>query len=280
MKNKTVRFGGAQIPCTPNIAQNKIEIKKAIDWAADNKVDYLVTPEGSLSGYTVNFEKNLPELVDALPKIEQYAHAKNVGLCLGTLWQENMRLNETESVPVKKNQIRYYGKNGKLIGTTNKTVMAFVDNDIGIVPHEMLTGISLPFEDEIIPTAGLICADLYGWGAAKGGLPQQYHEIGAKLYIHSTNGERNTDPVKNEIEELWVEAWLRRVSMYQSCPIIVADNCYMMDGTQYSGKTLTQSGVIINGEWVVKASRYGIQYFYYDLPLEGIAIKVDSRQTT
>lgn len=270
---KTVRFGGAQIPVTQNIEKNVNAIKAAIDWAAEHNVDYLITPEAALSGYHKFFDKDLDLLSSSLAEVESYAATCNVGMCLGTLWVEAVTVHENVTIPVKKNQIRYYTKTGQFLGATNKIVMAPVDIASGIVPDGHITGIAVPFDDEIIPTAGLICADLYGWSGQQGGLPQQYNNIGVRLYIHSTNAERGTDPVKNEIEEMWVEAWLRRVSNMQQCPIIVADNCNKMDGSKYSGKTLTQSGVINNGEWVTKVSRYDTQYFYYDLTLDHIILK-------
>jgi len=71
---KNVRFAGAQIPCSKILKNNVQTIKTAIDWAVDNQVDYLITPEGSLSGYIKDFD--VPELVDALTEIEQYAANK------------------------------------------------------------------------------------------------------------------------------------------------------------------------------------------------------------
>ncbi len=50
MKN-TIRIAGSQIPIKDNDIQfNKNEILKALDWAKENEVDCLLTPEGSLSG--------------------------------------------------------------------------------------------------------------------------------------------------------------------------------------------------------------------------------------
>ena len=46
-----MRIAGAQIPVGSDIQSNKREILKALDWAKDNKVDHLLTPEGALSGY-------------------------------------------------------------------------------------------------------------------------------------------------------------------------------------------------------------------------------------
>jgi len=271
---KTIRFGGAQIPVTPSIQANTDTIKQAIDWASENQVDYLVTPEVSLSGYSIDcLSKNLPDLILALSEIENYAKEKTVGLCLGTLWQEIYKSGAGETHTVNKNQIRYYTQDGMYLGASAKTVMTELETAADIAPDVTLVGITLPFQDTIIPTAGLICADIYGWGGAKGGLPQQYHDMGVKLFIHATNAERNTSLVKNEIEEIWIEAWLRRVSFYQRCPIIVVDNCYMMDGTEYHGKTMTQSGVLINGVWVTSVPRTDTQYFYHDLELDDIILK-------
>ena len=50
-KQIPVRIAGAQIPCTPIVKDNVEHIKKAIDYAVENRCDYLVTPEGAVSGY-------------------------------------------------------------------------------------------------------------------------------------------------------------------------------------------------------------------------------------
>ena len=40
-----MRIAGAQIPVGSNIQSNKIEILKSLDWAKQNAVDHLLTPE-------------------------------------------------------------------------------------------------------------------------------------------------------------------------------------------------------------------------------------------
>ena len=258
----TIRIGGAQIPCTPYIQRNVATIKAAIDWAAENKVDYLVTPEASLSGYTVNFDKEVLVLIEALKEVELYAAKKQVGLCLGTLWVEHGVADDKQEF-VKRNQIRYYSKDGVFVGATNKSVLTPLDLEIGIVKSEILAGIVVPFGEKFIPTAGLICADLYGHISNEGGLPQKFFNVGAKLIIHSTNAERGIDALHDELEELWLESNIRRVS-HLLIPIVSVDNCYMMDGKEYHGKTITQSGVCVKGKWVTTVPRTGTQYFYHD----------------
>jgi predicted amidohydrolase len=269
----TVRFGGAQIPCTPFIRRNVITIKAAIDWAAENNIDYLVTPEASLSGYSVNFNAELDVLASSLAEIEKYAAEKQVGLCLGTLWVENGPPGD-ELKLVKRNQIRYYAKNGRYLGATNKSVLTPLDNAIGVVKSEILTGIVMPVEgNKIIPVAGLICADLYGHQSNEGGLPEKYLKIGVKLIIHATNADRGVDEEYDEIENIWLEGNIRRVSRLLF-PMIVVDNCYMMDGKEYHGKTATQSGACVLGKWVASVPRTGTHYFYYDFPIDEITVSL------
>jgi predicted amidohydrolase len=269
--NATVRFGVAQIPCTPYIGRNKVNIKTAIDWAAKHDVDYLVTPEASLSGYSTSFSMNFTQIMDALTEIEAYAVSKQVGLCLGTLWLEDS-VDGDKKHSVKRNQIRYYSKNGTYLGATNKSVLTPLDLEIGIEANRLLIGVLLPIGNKVIPAAGVICADLYGHSSDNGGLPEQYFRAGVKLLIHSTNAERGKDSFKDELEDLWLESNIRRVS-HLLIPMVVADNCYMMDGTEYHGNTATQSGICVKGKWASNAPRTGTQYCYYDFLLDDIAIE-------
>ena len=51
-----IRLAGAQLPVTVDIQANKKEILKAIDWAKENEVNHLLTPEAALSGYMSGYE--------------------------------------------------------------------------------------------------------------------------------------------------------------------------------------------------------------------------------
>ena len=50
-------IAGAQIPVTENVKINLETINRAIDYAINKKADVLLTPEGSLSGYTHKFDQ-------------------------------------------------------------------------------------------------------------------------------------------------------------------------------------------------------------------------------
>jgi predicted amidohydrolase len=269
----TVRFGGAQIPVTPYVQTNLLAIRRAIDWAAENNVDYLVTPEASLSGYTSDFDNALNRIVESLQEVEEYAALKNVGLCLGTVWDE-----AEYSGQVRRNQIRFYNNTGNFCGTVNKYYCIEDDVKLGISSDNRTGLIPLPVADKVIPAGGLICVDMYG---VEGGhsLVWQLKGMGAKIILHSTNGVRNIEPtnglskeLSNKISNDWNDINLRRASFLTRCPILTVDNCYMADGTEYYGNTSSESGVLVDGEWVTKVPRTGTQYFYYDFKVDDIAI--------
>ena len=268
----TIRLAGAQIPVTPYTQSNVMEIRRAIDWASENNVDYLITPEASLSGYTADFDNNFNRTTDGLAEIEKYAAAKNVGLCLGTLWGENENGNT-----IRRNQIRFYRANGQFLGYVNKHFAIEQDAEIGVVSDYRTHVLPLVIDDaSFIPVGGLICVDMYGIDGHPS-VPGELRKLGANLLIHATNGHRNVDPqnglskeLDREIQEIWHDINLRRFSFINKTIIITVDNCYMMDGSEYHGETSSQSGVLINGEWVTSVPRTGTQYFYYDLPLAEI----------
>lgn len=256
-----IRFAGAQIPCTTSIDTNIEHIKNAIDWAAENLVDYLLTPEGSLSGYYPGYDKDVDALFAAEKIIVSYAAKKNVGLCLGTMWCESD--NRFPEGYRKENQIRFYTKSGDFIDSTNKTY-TIPEYDQTVV-SDSITIVDMPDD---IRASGLICNDFWG-GLEFPSLPIYVKEqLGAHVIFHATNGFKGELPVYDEITEVWHEGNLRMASFITGIPIITVDNCYKMNGDPFDGKTSSQSGILLNGEWQVKAPRTGTQYFYYDFDLD------------
>jgi len=53
----SLRVAGAQMPVTTDIESNLAAIRRAIVTAAGRKADVLLTPDGSLSGYTASFDQ-------------------------------------------------------------------------------------------------------------------------------------------------------------------------------------------------------------------------------
>ena len=269
MQRNFTRIAGAQIPVTYDLQKNVTEIKTAIDWASENSVDYLATPEASLSGFKENF--NTPELVDALGIIEKYAKLKNVGLFLGTLWEEVL-FDGTKEL---NNQVRVYNKQGQLIQYFVKKILCPLDNQIGIKFNAEFRIAWLETDDPnlFIPMAGVVCNDLFG---KEGMAPvmKKLYQYGYKLYVHCTNAERNVDDIHDSVFREYNNAVLRLVSyLSKDRAILTVDNSAGMDGKPCD-ITSSTSGVLYEGEWLTTTPN-GTQYFYHDLPLEEYGVKKD-----
>lgn len=266
--NPNVRFAGAQIPCTDNLETNINHIKAAISWAGQNKVDYLLTPEGSLSGYFPDWDtrdgRTINDIYAAERQVVNYAVENNVGLCLGTMWGETDPAFLPEGYR-KENQIRFYTNTGELAGTSSK--MYILPKYDQCFPAQEVNKIDLPNPIQNFYATGLICNDFWGGPLTNNiSLPLYAHEIlRTHVVFHATNGFRGMLPVYDEVMEAWHNANLQVLSW--TCigtPIITVDNSINMNGTAHHGKTSSQSGILLNGEWKVKAERIGTQYFYYD----------------
>lgn len=266
--NNFVRFAGAQLPCTDNVDVNIISIKKAIDWAVENQVDYLLTPEGSLSGYHKDFDT--PELVQGLAEIEQYA-ANKVALCLGTMWIE-----KEGEFDVRRNQVRLYHKDGTFNTAIDKTIVTPHDGDLGIIASQNVYAAALSdfvnADSEPLVAGVFICNDFYGRDNYPN-LTRMAYQNGAHIFLHATNADRGVGRLYDKIMDDWHTAHLQMTSYLSGLPVVTVDNCCGMAGGEWDGPTSSQSGILIGGEWVVKAPRYGTHYFYYDLLLDSLFSK-------
>ncbi len=112
--DQTLKVAVAQIPVKQDIAENAATIHRALDVAIRDKADILLTPEGSLSGYTPKFDQ--AETVKHLAAIVKRASGARVALALGTCFTE----------PDDKkcyNEIRFYDANGNFAGFHTKTLL-------------------------------------------------------------------------------------------------------------------------------------------------------------
>ena len=291
-----IRIAGAQLPINDyNVEYNLNEIKKALDWAADNNVDMLQTPECSLSGYNPHHwlsrepgkcDPNDIELQDALKQIEEYQRSVGVALNLGTCL-----VNQEQSGLIVRNQIRYYSKEGYLYNTTDKTYIVGADKPC-LPSFDPGKTFVIPYAKDDFKCIGMICNDMWGSPAKTGKHlfpPTSLHEMvcGQKpdLIFHSTHGfkipvsdiEDKGDHhrrIRDDVYEYWNQGWLAMTAFKSIAHILTVDACTQWnwdrsEDTINDFKTSSTSGVLSPlGEWVVKAPRYGRQYFYYDLDLD------------
>ena len=126
---KKIRIAGAQIPVwDENIEYNKKEIFKALDWAKENEVDELLTPECALSGYKPSWVDRIAELVEALKEVEDHQKKCGIGLHLGTMFNEPELHGN-----LNRNQVRHYNCDGNLYARTDKCYL--INSDMGADEH-------------------------------------------------------------------------------------------------------------------------------------------------
>ena len=103
-----LRIAGAQLPVTKDVAANLEAIHRAIDYAAGVRADLLLTPEGSLSGYTPEFEQ--AQVRAGLRTVTELARQAGLALALGTCYVEDDGKTY--------NQLRFYARDGRTSAST------------------------------------------------------------------------------------------------------------------------------------------------------------------
>ena len=249
---------GAQIPVTTNIQRNAEAIVRGIEFAADRKADILITPEGSLSGYTPEFDR--PQVEDALQEVTVRAKEANLGLALGTCYVEvDGRCY---------NQLRFYGKGGGYLGFHSKILLCgdHQNPPQGEITHYATTPLRT-FDVAGVTVGGLICNDMWGnpmcTPMPDPHLSQQLARMGVRVIFHAFNGGRGTSDYRDMVNPLH-ESNLRLRARAGSVWIVTVDNCHPL-GTPGSAP----SGVIDpTGMRQVAVPLVDEQFFSYSLDLQ------------
>jgi len=253
-----LRVAGAQIPVTAAVDDNVAHILRAVGFAAREGADVLLTPEGSLSGYTPRFDRD--EVGRALEAVTAAARDAGVGLALGTC------LIEPEDGRCY-NQVRFYERDGAYLGFHSKTLTCgtLADppegeiNDFAVAPLRT-------FEIAGARVGGLICNDMW---ANPGCTPQddphltqQLSRMGARVIFHAVNGGRDGSPM-SDLAWQYHESNLRMRAIAGALWIVTVDNCHPTDL-----RCSAPSGVIDpSGNWVARTAEQGEAFFCYTLEM-------------
>ena len=124
-----LRVAIAQIPVVLDVESNHATIRRAIDCAARQRADILLTPEGSLSGYT--HVSDWEKVTEALDDLTGRAKKCGLGLALGTCYVED----DGRCC----NQIRFYDPDGGYLGFHSKTLTCgtLTDPPEGEINHSL-----------------------------------------------------------------------------------------------------------------------------------------------
>jgi predicted amidohydrolase len=254
-----LRVAGAQIAVSRDVDRNVAAIERALAYAAETEADVLLTPEGSLSGYTPGFDRG--RVSRALEHVTAGARAAGVALALGTCFEEP---DDGRCY----NQIRFYDRDGSYLGFHSKTLTCgtLTDpprgeiNDYAVRPLRTFTlcGVNV---------GGLICNDLWANPECTPGpdphLTQQLARRGARVLFHAVNGGRNGSEW-SEVAWQYHESNLRLRARGGGLWIVTVDSAEPADLP-----CSAPSGVLDpNGCWAARAPAQGEHPFVHTIEEE------------
>lgn len=238
MTMNPIIVGGCNIPVTNNIDDNLNEILQAIDWAVDNNVQLMVTPECALSGYLwapghpfYDQDPKISKLANSLVEIEKYLKDKKVDLILGTAWYDK----DGRWVNTQR-----YIFNGVMIYEYCKNILT--DNEFIYYSPKILPKI-INYNGRNI--SGIICNDFWS-------NPVLYQ--GESAYILKYLMDCKTDIVfvsafvpkepgpENSFYH-WHRGQIANMTLYCEFNTVVSDSSTNLDGSVYSGPEVCPVGI-------------------------------------
>ena len=256
-----LRVAGAQIPVVRDVGQNLATIHRVIDYAIAEGADVLLTPEGSLSGYT--HEIDIEATTAALGEVTDRARAAGLALALGTCFvePEDGRCY---------NQIRFYEGDGTYLGFHSKTLTcgSMTDPSKGEI-NQYAVGPLRTFVLKDVSVGGLICNDLWANPCCTPipdpHLTQELASMGARVIFHAVNGGRNGSDYARDVIWPFHETNLRMRARAGKLWIVTVDNCHPTDIP-----CSAPSGVVRpDGSWAVKAEPIGERFYTFSIDIGG-----------
>jgi len=254
-----IRVAAAQLAVTNDIGSNVDGILRAVARASDAGADILLTPEGSLSGYTYEFDIQAVE--KALVQVTAEARAAQLGLALGTCYVEpgDMKCY---------NQIRFYRSDGEYLGFHSKILRcgSLTDPPEGEINHFAASPLRT-FDLNGVIIGGLICNDLWANPSCTpmpdSHLSQQLSDMGAQVIFHAVNGGRDGSSWSDLVWH-YHESNLRMRARAGHVWTVTVDS-----STPTDLRCSAPSGVTSpDGEWVCRAEPQGEQFFVHSIALD------------
>ena len=253
-----LRVAAIQMPVTTNISANTAYIEDAIAWARDEDAHILLTPEGSLSGYTHEFDQTKVE--KALDRVTAAASKVNVGLALGTCFVEP---DDGKTY----NQIRFYDTLGDYLGFHSKTLStgSMTNPSVGEVNHYAVRPLQT-YSLMGVTLGGLICNDLWANPVCTPmpdtHLTHQLKNMGAQVILHAVNGGRSTAEW-SDVNWDYHSSNLRMRARASKVWIVTVDSSEPTDI-----RCSAPSGVIDpDGTWQCQTNDTGMDRFVYTINL-------------
>lgn len=264
---RAMRLVGFQMKIGSDIQQNQARILRAIDHASKEKADFLITPEGSLSGYNATFDRR--ELDEALENVTSAARKAGVGLMLGTCYKEANDGHES-----CWNQVRIYAPNGEHLGDYSKILRCSpIDRPGTGEMRDYAEGTVRTFDWKGIRFGTLICNDLWatpGYTTMPNPyLPLKLKQQGAEVIFHAINS--GTSQRYKAFHESSAELWA------QSLKIPIMEINAAKPGIPVNAL----SGLIdAAGSRTVRVDEVGEHFFTCDVAFEQLQGRRNAQQPT
>jgi len=201
-----LKISGIQMCVTQQVLENEKRISAAIERTAAEGAHFLLTPEGSLSGYHSEFDR--AEVAAAVERLRKVAGELGVGLALGTCYKE-----VEDGAERCYNQVRVYAPEGDYLGYHAKILRCSWLSRPGTGEmRDYVEGSLRVFAWRDITFGVLICNDLWATPSyttmPNPYLPWQLHRMGARLLLHAVNSGRDQRfrPFHESSTELWARA--------------------------------------------------------------------------
>lgn len=255
-----MKITACQIPVTKDINANIDVIIYMLDSNKDS--DWLLTPEGSLSGYCFNVihegtDQQKQEYFKALDKLETYLQTNKRSIVLGT--------GHLEQDGFPYNQLRYYYQ-GNLVTAYNKQLLTRTKTGLGeyyyyLAGHQnTIVEIAPNF-----PVAGLLCNDAWAFpGASPDSNPYLWKELGeCKAVFVASNCATDSH---NEVVYDWHESHLRMWAMTNQQYVISSTATTDMMGGAIE-RVQAPAGIIgPDGNWISKCNDSGTESVTVEIP--------------
>ena len=267
-----LRIAGAQLPVTECVPRNEEAIGRAIDFAAGEEADILLTPEGSLSGYTPAFDAAAVDA--ALERVCAAARQATVGLALGTCLIE-------AADGRCYNQVRFYDRAGEFLGFHSKTLTC---GSLTVPPRGECEAYAVaPLRTYHLPghlpgagdatSAGplcvgaLICNDLWANpGCTPGPDPHLTHQLatmGARVIFHAVNGGRDGGDFSRDVAWPYHESNVLMRARASGLWIATVDSCHPEEHPCSAPSGIASP----QGTWVCRVADQGEAYFAHTIEI-------------
>jgi len=260
-----LRVAGAQMPVTEDIEANRKAVERAVAFAARNRADILLTPEGSVSGYTARFDD--ARLEDALGAIVETARTQGLALALGTCRREEDGLCY--------NELRFYDASGAFLGFHAKILRC---GDLRDPANGEITAYAAAplrtFTVKGVICGGLICNDMWAnpecTPVDDPHLSQKLSQMGARVIFHAVNGGRDGSEYSRVTVWNYHESNLRMRARAGGLFIVTCDSAF----PKHLPCSAPSGVVSPEGRWLLETAAQGERHFVHELRLEVEAAEV------